>query len=671
MPSLTSLALVLAALPDAHHTVWSWALAILGLGFLIFVHEFGHFLACRATGTRVETFSIGFGPRLFGWERFQGRRTFTVGPRRFPASDGAMDVRVAAIPLGGYVKMAGEIGGDGSPGEGGEPRAAKPDEFPQKPFFSRVFIICAGVLMNALAAVVLFAVAYSSGVKEVAPVVGAVTPGKAAWAAGVAAGDRVLSVDGSKVRTFDDLWQGIVFHTSSEPAEVVFRRGSESRTVHLTPEYDEEAGIQRAWLEAAAELKVDDGHGPPLAIGPAERVRVDGRTAVGGLEAVRALDAAFEAGKAEVLVERLDPPPPGEPSTRSVSFARLRVVPAANRTWKLGLVAYAPPVVARVRAPSPAEAAGLRPGDRIVSVVEAQGGEPRPVGAARDLWALGAWSGLVVLRGAGGEGPEKPAAEVSLAAAAPTPDAVRAFLSDVAFAPPQRKSPAVEPRGADFEGGVSPAEEAGILPGDEVVGVGKTRVTTVQEMIDALGTLSARPVTLTVRSPGKESRDVTVTPRPIFDAKAREAFYAAEPARETVVADGVLDAAGMAVAKTGSEVRKIFTLLGGLFGGRISASKAVSGPGTIANVSSRKALEGIPPYLAMLALISVSLAVLNLLPIPILDGGQLLFLVIERLRGGRPLKEATIARLQMIGLILLLALMFFAVKNDIVNLGGK
>src|SRR5439155_10082852 len=109
--------------------------AILGIGFLIFVHELGHFLACRITGTRVETFSIGFGKRLFGWETIGGKRRLTVGPRRTLPSE-ALDVRVALIPLGGYVKMAGELGGDGSPGKADVVtyRAPKPDELPAKPF---------------------------------------------------------------------------------------------------------------------------------------------------------------------------------------------------------------------------------------------------------------------------------------------------------------------------------------------------------------------------------------------------------------------------------------------------------------------------------------------------------------------------------------------------------
>ena len=99
----------------------SIAVAILGVGFLIFVHELGHFLACRLTKTRVETFSIGFGPRLFGWEQLPGQpRRFTVGRRRLDPTEHAMDFRVALVPLGGYVED-----GRGEPGRGAHRRARR------------------------------------------------------------------------------------------------------------------------------------------------------------------------------------------------------------------------------------------------------------------------------------------------------------------------------------------------------------------------------------------------------------------------------------------------------------------------------------------------------------------------------------------------------------------
>src|SRR5687768_7585498 len=114
--------------------------AILGIGFLIFIHEYGHYTACRLTRTRVETFSIGFGPRLFGWERPKGgKRRFTWGKRQLSPDDHAMDFRVAVVPLGGYVKMAGE--------NPGQPKSGAGDEFSSKSIAQRLLIVVAGVVM--------------------------------------------------------------------------------------------------------------------------------------------------------------------------------------------------------------------------------------------------------------------------------------------------------------------------------------------------------------------------------------------------------------------------------------------------------------------------------------------------------------------------------------------
>ncbi len=199
-------------LTGASHSFFSIVYAILGISALIFVHELGHFLACKFTGTRVETFAIGFGPRLFGWERAKGgKRRFTLGARQTDPAAGAMDVRIALIPLGGYVKMAGEIGGDGSATSGLAPaREPLPDEFPGKSIPQRFLIAVAGVVMNVIAAIVCLTVAYAVGYEDTPAVVGDVIPGGPAWSAGVRSGDVLATYGGQRLRTFSDLKQEVI-----------------------------------------------------------------------------------------------------------------------------------------------------------------------------------------------------------------------------------------------------------------------------------------------------------------------------------------------------------------------------------------------------------------------------------------------------------------------------
>ena len=142
------------------------------LGVLVFVHELGHFMAARRLGVRVLTFSLGFGPKLLKFRR------------------GDTEYCVSAIPLGGYVKMAGENPDD--------PRTGRPDEFLSKTKWERFQILIMGPAMNIVLAVVVMAVVLAQGAEvpvyqDQPPVVGSVAPGSPAEGVGIQRGDRILS----------------------------------------------------------------------------------------------------------------------------------------------------------------------------------------------------------------------------------------------------------------------------------------------------------------------------------------------------------------------------------------------------------------------------------------------------------------------------------------------
>src|SRR5918993_4235989 len=154
------------------------------LGVLVFIHELGHFLLCRWNGVRVITFSLGFGPKILKVQR------------------GDTEYCISAIPLGGYVKMAGENPDD--------PRSGQPDEFLSKTKWQRFQILIMGPLMNIVLAVVVSAFVLAQGAEILAyrdepPVVGAVVPASPAEQVGLRPGDRILSVAGKRVDTWEDL----------------------------------------------------------------------------------------------------------------------------------------------------------------------------------------------------------------------------------------------------------------------------------------------------------------------------------------------------------------------------------------------------------------------------------------------------------------------------------
>jgi regulator of sigma E protease len=183
------------------------------IGVLVFVHELGHFLAARRIGVRVLKFSLGFGPRVFGFTR------------------GDTEYCVSAIPLGGYVKMAGETVED--------PRSGKPDEFLSKSKWQRFQVLIAGPAMNILLAIVLLAGLLMRGADVPAfldrpPVVGAVEKGSPAEKAGVAVGDRVLRVDDTETGTWENLNTAIGMRANRDTSITIVRGGKEV-VVHVTP----------------------------------------------------------------------------------------------------------------------------------------------------------------------------------------------------------------------------------------------------------------------------------------------------------------------------------------------------------------------------------------------------------------------------------------------------
>ena len=185
------------------------------LGVLVFVHELGHFLVARRHGVRCLTFSLGFGPKLI-----QTKRGDTV-------------YCICAIPLGGYVKMAGE--------NPEEQRAGKDDEFLSKTKWQRFQILIAGPAMNIILAVVVTTVVLYQGAQvpvyeNQPPVVGSVAEGSPAAAAGIRPGDRVLSVAGREVNTWQELLYAVAPRAPTDrEIDVVLRGDSGVRTVQVTP----------------------------------------------------------------------------------------------------------------------------------------------------------------------------------------------------------------------------------------------------------------------------------------------------------------------------------------------------------------------------------------------------------------------------------------------------
>ncbi len=188
---------------------------ILVIGVLVFVHELGHFLAARRIGIRVLTFSLGFGPKFLKFRR------------------GDTEYCLSAIPLGGYVKMAGENPDDA--------RTGAADEFMSRTKWERFQVLIMGPVMNIVLAVVVMTLVLYQGAEipayeDMPPVVGNVVEDSAAELVGIQVGDRILSVEGKPTETWSELFVAVMPRAERELSVVVLGANGQPRTLRMTPD---------------------------------------------------------------------------------------------------------------------------------------------------------------------------------------------------------------------------------------------------------------------------------------------------------------------------------------------------------------------------------------------------------------------------------------------------
>lgn len=200
----------MAYLTNTLYTLLSFAFA---LGVIIVVHEAGHLLVAKAFGVRVLTFSVGFGKRLWGLRR------------------GETDYRVSAIPLGGYVRLGGETPEDVDPSD--------PREFLNKPRWQRILVYLAGPAANIILAILVFAVLFMVGIEvmsfpDLPPVIGGVEAHSSAAQAGLQRGDRILTLKGEPVGSWQDVLF-VVMGSPERPVDLTFQRGKQTLHATVTP----------------------------------------------------------------------------------------------------------------------------------------------------------------------------------------------------------------------------------------------------------------------------------------------------------------------------------------------------------------------------------------------------------------------------------------------------
>jgi regulator of sigma E protease len=205
---------------------------LVALSIIVFVHEYGHFKVARLCGVTVETFSVGFGREIYGWTDRFGTRW-----------------KIGWIPLGGFVKFAGDANAASMPGETDPARPSGPGDFHTKPVWQRAAVVIAGPLANFLLAILIFgASALLIGVPFNEPRIDRVVEGGAAEQAGLKVGDLVREIDGRRIESFYELAEVVRFRPGERLRFTVERAGQTLNldvTIGVREEEDAWAGVTR------------------------------------------------------------------------------------------------------------------------------------------------------------------------------------------------------------------------------------------------------------------------------------------------------------------------------------------------------------------------------------------------------------------------------------------
>ncbi len=599
---------------------------VLGIGLVIFVHEAGHFLAARWCGARVEVFSLGFGPRLFGWKR---------GDTLF---------QIALVPLGGYVKVAGEYS-DGLRATP-EPGTLATLSVPQ-----RFLYFSGGVIMNVVFALVALPLVMLAGLPALQPLIGAPTPGMPAWEAGLPAGTTILEVNDTKIVDFEHLVTAVALNGSDDARLLVERPNATPESITLTPSFDENLGFYRLGLPAGLspdQRLVVDPLGPAAAAGVTDEDRL---VAVVGQPAALRVDeqlrrAFSERGAVVLQVEG----PDGvarevqvEPRMDTLEFKRIGIGALSSN-------------VDATRSTGPAaslvKALGIEAGDRIVSVA---GGPVWGQGSIRDQLLtveVGAPLALTVRRN--GE-------LLSLEATATVAPVL--LLGDLALAVVENTSRVIVSEG-------SPAESAGVLAGDQVISVNGQATDSWPVMLETIQreVAAGRSLQLEVWRDAEIGAPMSELTIELEAAPVTLPNYGVQlgAARTILKADGLGEALSDGFGATKRFLVDVWLQLKKmLFSDEIS-TRNLGGIISISVISFDTASQGLPKLFFFLAILSINLAILNLLPIPILDGGHLLFLLIEGIKGS-PVSERTFGYSQVVGMVMIMSLMVYVTYQDIVR----
>lgn len=699
-------------------TLVNFLMVVVGFSSIIFLHELGHFLAARWARIRVLAFAIGFGPAIvsyrpgLGWRRGSSEAEYRAlwGRPGAPANLGHTEYRLNYLPLGGYVRMLGQ--------EDGDPTAvsAEPDSFQMVVPWKRLIVISAGVVMNVITAAVLFIIVFKTGLPVTPATVGGLDPGGPASRAvatnakdlGLAdedahlkPGDRFALVDGERPNSFSDVMLAASMAGRGRPVELVVDRPGLAGSLRfsVTPEAHRISGLLDLGLDPPSSGELLQAPSPADAADFRDRlatlglpgveagmklVEVDGRRAPEGAalsgsdyaEAFRAsggrpVPLAFEGDGRRIAVT----PAPKPKFQTDLTLGRenkpflvehlLGLTPVMT-VLKAGKDVSAPlkdgDIFARIGAvefPSPAQ-----------GLAEVQAHAKRTLSLAVLRMVDGRLTRVELSAEVNGKGqigfyPSSTLDASTLVSRAP--DGFTTPSKDAKLGPP--------PAAARLD--LRPGARILAVDGRPVANFADLRAALIEATRSAAQAGAASTVKLTVEppTPAESPRDVSWVLR-AEDIRDLHALGWQPPVSlglfkgEEVIlrASSPADAVRLGLRETRRVMLQTYVTFARLFDGTVKVEH-LQGPVGIAHIGTVVASRGFIWLLFFLALISVNLAVVNFLPLPIVDGGQFLMILYEQLRG-RPLPIKVQEIVTIAGIVLIGAMFLMVTFNDVKRVFG-
>jgi regulator of sigma E protease len=665
-------------------------LLVFGFGFVIFWHELGHFIAAKWAGVRVEQFAVGFGQALFSWRKGMGfrwgsgakeyeqmRDAHREGAVRHEISHiGETEYRLNWIPLGGYVKMLGQD--DMNPNaQSDDPRA-----YNRKSIGKRMVIVSAGVIMNVILAAIGFFVLFLIGYDVAPPVVGSVLPNSPAQRAGIRVGDRILSFDGKVQRDFTKIQLNVALVHEGEAVPVVVHHAGDpaDKTETLTITADRQdldtSGFLQLGIMGSPELQgpeprkdvikdIDEDKplNPPdvYAVKPGEKIvaiageRIDPNDKQ-QLWAYWKLDKAVQTSN-------------GNPVTITVTDGKtqrdVQVIPRFAQPFKgsVNFAGLAPRAVIESISTGSSAVGKLQPGDIVASVTVGSDTKMHP--SREELFDIirnaGAADGKITLNVIRGDKTITVPDLTTMKVTKTRRGLGVQLINDGDHA----VIGAVQDKSTADEAGVSVTDSSDVT----VTKLGDEPVKSFHDIRRIMSAAKPGKIALTINSEaGEKTIPLNLTEDDIRNAQ--NATYNVDtvlrPMSDPRKTKNFLQAAGWGIEETRDLIVQFYITLQRMIFDHSVPAENMMGPLGILKAGTAFAERGTDWLIWFLAMISANLAVVNFLPIPIVDGGLFVFLIIEKFQG-RPLSPKVQSIAQLVGIALIASVFIFVTYQDIMR----